>query len=115
MLGRACRQHPCREAEAVSHGLEDHGDSPVSRWQGDGRPCCAGRASSSCAVVEVTVFGVSTASCGMKLAQGVGRALWTGTGQGLAPDIRAGKGWWGESDSQVTCHPNSLQAAMWHG
>ena len=32
----------------------------------------------------------------------------TGTGPGLTPAIRAGKGWRGrrESDSQVTCHPN---------
>ena len=34
-------------------------------------------------------------------------ALCTGTGPGLTPAIRAGKGCWGrrESDSQVTCHP----------
>ena len=33
---------------------------------GGRRPCCAGRASSSCAVVEVIA---ATSSCGMKLAQ----------------------------------------------
>ena len=44
----------------------------------------------------------------------LGRALCT---ERLTPAIRAEKGWRGcrESDSQVTCHPNSLQAAVWHG
>ena len=37
----------------------------------------------------------------------VGRALCTGTGPGLTPAIRAGKGWRaGSLDSQVFCHPN---------
>ena len=76
-------------AEADSHGPDcssDHGDSPVCLRQDDRCTCCAGRASSSCAVVEVTaVFGVSTASCGMKLAQGADRALCTGTGPGSDP------------------------------
>ena len=90
-FSRAGRQHPCREGEAASRGLSDHGDSPVSRWQRDRRPCCAGRASSSCAVVEVAaVFGVSTPSCGMKIAQGSGGALCTGTGPGF--DHQGGEG-----------------------
>ena len=47
----------------------------------------AGRASPADAVVEETAeFGVSTASCGMTLALGVGRALCTGTFQGF--DLR---------------------------
>ena len=79
--------------------------------------CCAGRASSTGAVVEETAeFGLSTVSCGMKLALVAGRALRTGTGAGLTPATRAGKERARrESDSQVTCHPNSLQAAVWHG
>ena len=103
----AGRLNPCRGAEASSHGLSDHGDSPSFSLG----PCCAGRASSSCAVVEVTaVLGVSTASCGMKLAQGACGALCTGTGPRPPPSGR--KGWRGrrESDSQVTCHPDSLHA-----
>ena len=92
-FSRTGRQHPCREAEVTSHGLSDHRDSPVSRWQGDRRPCCAGRASSTCAVVEETAeFGVSTASCGMKLAPGAGRALCTGTGPGLDTRHQGGEG-----------------------
>ena len=47
------RQHPCLYAEADPHGLGDHGDSPVALRQ-DG-PCCAGRESSTGAVVEKTV------------------------------------------------------------
>ena len=39
---------PGRGAEAVSHGLADHRNSPVPLRQGDRRPCCAGRASSTC-------------------------------------------------------------------
>ena len=37
-----CRHHPGRGAEAVSHGLADRGNSPVSLRQGDRRPCCVG-------------------------------------------------------------------------
>ena len=39
------RRHPCRDAEAVSHGpacLADHGDTPVALRQGDRRPCFEG-------------------------------------------------------------------------
>ena len=40
------------------------------------------------------------------------RALRTGTGPGLTPAIRAGKGWRGRREcySQVTCHSNSVHA-----
>ena len=89
------RQFLGRGAEAVSHGLADHRTSPVSLRQGDRRPCCEGRASSSCAVVEVTA---ATASCGMKLAQGAGRALCTGTGPGFTPAMWAEKEWRGRQE-----------------
>ena len=46
---------PCRDAEADPHGLVDHGDSAVARGHGDRRPCCAGGASSTGAVVEKSV------------------------------------------------------------
>ena len=77
-----------------------------------------GRASSTGVVVRETAeFGVSAASCGPKLAPVAGRALCTGTGPGFDPRHKGGEGVAGcrESDSQVTCHPNSLQAAVWHG
>ena len=47
----------------------------------------------------------------------LGRALCTGTGPGLDPSHKGGEGVVGrrESDSQVTCHPNWMHAAMWHG
>ena len=46
----------------------------------------------------------------------LGRALCTGTARVLTPAIRAEKGLRGrwKSDSQVTCHPNQLHAAVWH-
>ena len=60
--------------------------------------CCAGRASSSCAVVEVTA---ATASCGVKLAPVAGGALCTGTEPGVDPVIRAEKGWRGRRESSL--------------
>ena len=58
--------------------------------------CCAGRASSTGAVLEETAeFGVSTASCGMKLALVAGRACAQAQGRVLTPAIGAGKGWRG--------------------
>ena len=49
------RSHPCRGAEAVSHGLAEHGNSPIARGQGVRRPCFAGGDSSTGAVVVKTV------------------------------------------------------------
>ena len=40
----------------------------------------------------------ATSSCGMKLTQGAGRALCTGTGPRLTPAIGAGKGWRGRRE-----------------
>ena len=51
----AGRRHFLRCAEADFHDPCDHGDSPVMRGYGDRRPCCAGRETSICAVVEKTV------------------------------------------------------------
>ena len=74
-MWRDGHQHPCRGAEAVSLGLdcsENHSDSPVAvHGQGDRRPCCAGGASSTGAVVEETVVGLFL------------RALHTGAGPGV--------------------------------
>ena len=60
--------------------------------QGDRCPCCAGRASSLCRRGGDSRLGVSTASCGMKLALGSGRALCTGTGPGCDPRHQGGEG-----------------------
>ena len=50
----AGRHLPCRDAEVDPHGLVDHGDSAFAGGHGDRRPCCAGGASSTGAVVEMT-------------------------------------------------------------
>ena len=64
--------------------------------------------------VQLARLGAAGAFGGCRCAC---RALCTGTGPGLTPAIRAGKGWRGrrESDSQVTCHPIHCMTAVWHG
>ena len=54
LCGLTGRHLPCRDAEADPHGLVDHGDSAFAGGHGDRRPCCAGGASSTGAVVEKT-------------------------------------------------------------
>ena len=68
---------------------EDHRDSPVAVHMVIDVLVVKVEQVPSCAVVEVTA---ATSSCGMKLAQGAGRALCTGTGPGLTPPLRRGRG-----------------------
>ena len=89
---------PRRGAEAISHGqacLADHRDFAV-----------AARAGWSMFLLCVSSKSRETCSgC-------VGRALCTGTGPGLTPAIRAGKGWRGRRELAPRCSATQLGACI---
>ena len=88
LCGLTGRHLPCRDAEADPRGLVDHGDSAFAGGHGDRRPCCAGGASSTGAVVEMTVvipqlhMFRNSLGAAHELRWGFFRALYTGTGPG---------------------------------
>ena len=90
------RRFPCRGVDADSMVQTARLTMEIPQFVFDKMidvPVVQVRASSSGAVVEETAeFGVSTASCGMKLALGAGRALCTGTGPGFDPRHQGGEG-----------------------
>ena len=83
------RPHPCRDAEPGPHGLVDHGDSAVAGGHGVLRPCCAGAASSTGAVVEKSVvlpqlhLARNSLRAAHELLSRLFRALHTGAGPGV--------------------------------
>ena len=92
MCGFTGRHLPCRDAEADPHGHIDDGDSAFAGGHGDRRPCCAGSASSTGAVVEKTVVLPqlyllrNSLRAAHELRWGFFRALHTGAGPGVHRD-----------------------------